>query len=113
ARRFEDDTGTTQTSHTMIAGWTRRLTAFTTVSLQAGPRFHDDKADAEVLASIQHRLKSADFSFSYARTEAVTVGESGTVVTDTLTGQASFRPLQYLQVSIGPSVQRSSPEGKS
>jgi len=112
-RRFEDDTGAEETSHTIVAGWTRRLSAFTTVTVQAGPRLHDDKADAEVLASVQHRLKSADLSFSYARTEAVTVGESGTVVTDTLTGQASFRPLQYLQVSVGPSVQRSSPEGKS
>ena len=83
-RRFEDDTGAEETSHTIVAGWTRRLSAFTTVTVQAGPRLHDDKADAEVLASVQHRLKSADLSFSYARTEAVTVGESGTVVTDTL-----------------------------
>jgi hypothetical protein len=112
-RRFEDDTGAEETSHTIVAGWTRRLSAFTTVTVQAGPRFQDDKVDAEVLASVQHRLKFADLFFSYSRTEAITVGESGTVVTDTLTGQASFRPLQYLQVSIGPSVQRSTPEGRS
>ena len=59
-RRFEDDTGAEETSHTIVAGWTRRLSAFTTVTVQAGPRLHDDKADAEVLASVQHRLKSAD-----------------------------------------------------
>ena len=40
----------------------------------------------------------------------MSVGQSGTLGTDTLTGQASFRPLQFLQVSVGPSLQRSSPE---
>ena len=60
----------------------------------------------EVFASVEHRLRSGNLSLSYARTEAVTVGQSGTVAIDTLTGQATFKPIQFLQVSGGPSVQR-------
>ena len=42
------------------------------------------------------------------RTQAVTVGESGTSTTDTVNAQAAFSPIQFLQVSLGTSVQRSS-----
>jgi predicted porin len=107
-RRFEDDTGTTETTHALIAGWTRRLTEFTTATVEAGPRFSGGDVDAEVLASLQYRFKFTDVLLAYSRTVAVTPGQSGTAVTDTVTGQASFKPLKFLQVSVGPSVQRSS-----
>ena len=97
----------------LLVGWTRRLSEFTTATLQAGPRLTDGKIDAEVLATLQHRLKFGDLSLSYSRTEAVTPGESGTVATDTFSGQATFVPLRFLQVSVRPTVQRSASEGGS
>lgn len=110
AQLFDSSDEGSETSHTLTLGWERRFSPFTLARLVAGPRVTDGKLGAEVAAGLQHRLKWVELSLTYAHTQAVVVGQGGTVITDTLGGQVSFTPLQRLQVSVGPGFQRSSGE---
>ncbi|MBI4526144.1 MAG: hypothetical protein HY695_20285 [Deltaproteobacteria bacterium] len=89
--------------HSIGPRWTRELTPLTTVSLRVGPRFSEGSVDAEVDATIRHRFKSGEVSFTYARTQASVVGESGTVDTDGVTLEAKYRILPPLEISAAPS----------
>src|SRR5262249_6358577 len=101
------------TANVFTLGWTHRFSEFTTVSARAGPRFSQGQVGPEIFASVQHRLKFVDLSLTYAQTQAVDLGASAPVTTNSLFGTASFQLARFLRVSVGPSFQVSSSEGHS
>jgi hypothetical protein len=105
-RHFSFDSNDTTTSHTVTLGWLRQLTRQTSILLRAGPRFSEEDVDAEVLASIRHRLKQGELSFTYERSQDTVAGETGSVDTDTLSAGLTYQLLRFLEVSAVPSFSR-------
>jgi hypothetical protein len=107
---FESQGGSTTTTHAITAGWTRELTPTTILSAEAGPRFSDGDIGAEVSIRLDHQLKLAETpvlaSLSYARSQGLVLGESGTFNTETFSGSVSFEPLRSLLVNVSPSIVR-------
>lgn len=105
-RRFFFDSRDTTTSHAFAVGWTRQLTSLTSIALQAGPRFSEGSVDPEVSASIRHRLKQGDLSFTYSRSQNTISGRAGTVNTESFTGAVTYQLLPFLQVGAEPRFSR-------
>ncbi len=105
-RQFTFDGDETETSHTTLLGWTRRLASLTTLALRAGPRFSEDGVDADVLASVRQRLRRGELSLAYARSQTTVIGRAGTVDFDSVTLTATYEPLPLLRLSAAPSVFR-------
>lgn len=103
---FRFDSEGTTTSHAFTVGWTRQLTSLTSIVLQAGPRFSEGSVDPEVSASIRHRLKQGDLSFTYSRSQNTISGRAGTVNTESFTGAVTYQLLPFLQVGAEPRFSR-------
>jgi hypothetical protein len=93
-------------AHTALLGWEHDLTPVTNLALRAGPRFSEGSTNAEVLASIRHRLQRGEVALTYARTETTAVGEVGTIKTDSMTLSGRYRVLPRLEVTAAPSYYR-------
>ena len=111
-RAYDSSQGSTITN-AFTLGWTHLFSQFTTVTARAGPRLTEGHVGPEVFLGVQHRLKFVDLSLSYANTQAVDLGQSGPVTTQTVSGAAEVRVSRFLRVSVGPSFQTSSGEGQS
>lgn len=105
-RRFAFGDDTTM-SHAFTLGWTREFTPLTSITLRGGPRVSDGTVDPEVSASIRHRLRRGELSFTYARSQTTAVGQAGTVNTEILAASATYQLLRFLSIGAAPSFIRS------
>lgn len=99
--------GDTIASSAFTLGWTREVTPLTSFTLRGGPRFSEGLVDPEVSASIRHRLKRGEVSFTYARSQTTVIGRTGTLDTESFAAAVTYQPLRFLQVSAAPSFFKS------
>lgn len=105
-REFDFDPGGTTTSHAVTLGWTRQLTPLTSLTLRGGPRFSEGSVDPEVSASIRHRLRLGEVSFTYSRSQTTVIGRAGSVDNEAFIATAVLEPLPSLEVRAAPSLLR-------
>jgi Bacterial sugar transferase len=98
--------GSGTTSHSVSAGYIRRLTDRLSMRLSAGPRFSGGSVNANALAAFGYLLQDGGASLSYNRAQAVVVGEQGVFETDTL-ALGLYRQLgRFLKATLGVGVTR-------
>ena len=89
-------------SHIVTLGWNRRLSATTSVTLEAGPRITGSQLGAEVNAGVSHRFfRLVDGSLGYSRSSSPIIGQTGTADTQALSGHLSMEPLRSFRVVFG------------
>jgi len=89
-------------SHIVTLGWNRRLSATTSVTLEAGPRITGSQLGAEVNAGVSHRFfRLVDASLGYSRSSSPIIGQTGTSDTQALSGHLSMEPLRSFRVVFG------------
>jgi hypothetical protein len=110
---FDTEGGDSTTSHTILFGWTRRVSELLTFGLSLGPRFSDDgDTGVDAGASVNYRLgRLTDLSLVYSRSQALVGDRSESATVDAVSAVISTRPLQFLQVSAGPTFNRISGNG--
>ncbi len=89
-------------SHALLLGWTREMTALTTVGLRAGPRVTDGSVDPEIAASVRRKLEHGEVSFAYTRTQSTVIGEKGVVDSQSFGVSLAYRPLPSFEVRMSP-----------
>lgn len=102
-------------AYTIQPGWTHDFTPLTSFTVKAGPRFSSGSADADVYASVRHRLRQGEVSLIYTRGQTTVVGESGTVTSNSVSLPVRYKVLPLFEVSALPSfshTKRSSLEAK-
>jgi len=112
-RQIETDAASADRSHAMTIGWTSRLSATTTLSLEAGPRVSesDGTLGAEAAASLERRLKLGAVSVAYTRSETAIIGRAGTAQFDNLSGSLRLEPRRSLRLNFGALVSEIAEEG--
>ena len=100
------DRGDSTESYAITLGWSRPLTSFTTMALQAGPRLTEGSLGAEVLASISQRLKNGQVSLTYSQSQNLVAGLSNAVNTNSFAASISYEPLRRLQLGAIASISR-------
>jgi hypothetical protein len=94
-------------SHTGVLGWTRRLTPFATLTLEAGPRLSSGEVRPEVAATVSGRVaERAAISLSYAHTRTAAVGVLNLVDTDRILWDMTYRNPAAWEVMLGGGVFR-------
>jgi len=94
-------------AYSIVPGWTHELTPLTSLTLRAGPRFSEGSVDADILASVRHRLTAGEVSLVYTRTQTTALGLRGTTKTDSVALVAKYKPLPLLELSLSPGFFRS------
>jgi hypothetical protein len=81
--RWAFQPGEPVSTHAVLAGWSKRLTAAVMLTLEGGPRLTDGVLAPELSAAFTRRLaQRATASLSYSRTQTVAVGVAGPIETD-------------------------------
>ena len=102
ALRFTESGNISVLSHIVTLGWSRRLSATTAVTLEAGPRITDSQLNAEINAGVSHRIfRLVDTSLEYSRSSSPIIGQAGTADTQVLSGHVSMAPLRPVRVVFG------------
>jgi hypothetical protein len=110
-RHFVFDEGETQTSQAAVVGWRHTFTPRATLELSAGPRFSDGTVDPEVSASLRYRLQTGELALTYARTQATSVGQVGTLTTESVTAPIVWEPRRSLRFRATPNAVRAEQAG--
>jgi hypothetical protein len=95
----------------VTAGWLGDLGERTLLLLRAGPRFGKGEVDAEVLATLKHRVKRGLVTATYAKSQATTLGTTGALDTQSLAATLALRLGRNLEVASGPGLYRNSLRG--
>jgi hypothetical protein len=90
------------TSNLLGAGWTRALTADSSLSLGAGPRLTDGTLAAELTAALRWRIAPADVALAFGRTQTTVIGVPGPVDTGHVSGSVSWPAGPALRVRVAP-----------
>lgn len=104
--------GSTTKSHVGSLIWSHEFTPLTSVTLQGGARFSEGDTNPEVSATIQHRLRQGQLSFTYARSQTTAIGQGGTIDTESFSASASYQPTRFLSVSATPSYYRNDQQNR-
>ncbi len=104
--RFDFDSDETTTSQAFTLGWTRAVASRTQITLRGGARVTEGSPGPEVAASIRHRLERGEVSFAYSRTQTTSIGQAGTISTESFAAAATYRLLADLVVRAAPSFFR-------
>jgi len=99
------------TSHAIMLGWTRAVTARMRLSLAAGPRVTNASAAPELSASVQYQHVPADLSLTYARTQVTVIGLAGVADTHSLSARADWGMWSSMRMRLTPAVFRSVMDG--
>ena len=109
----ESDGASSTTSHTLTAGWSRRFTERTGVSLRAGPRFTEGAINPEINAELSHKFKTAQLALNYYWSESTLAGQAGTVKAQGVSASLTAELLKSLTAAVAPSVRQTSSEHNS
>jgi hypothetical protein len=97
------------TSHAVTLGWTRELTALTSMRLAAGPSFTEGDVGVDVFAGIDHRFRRGTVGLSYEHTQSVVVGIGGASNVDQVIAYAVFQPCRLCSATVNGSFGNYSP----
>jgi hypothetical protein len=89
-----------------IAGYTRRLTPFTSLILRGGPRYTqgDSTLRPELDLSLRRRTEYTEFSLNYARTGTTAIGLTGIVDTQRVVASASRHHPAVFDIAVNGGV---------
>jgi hypothetical protein len=105
------DKSESSTADVVTAGWLGDLGERTLLLLRAGPRFGKGEVQAEVLATLKHRVKRGLVTLTYAKSQATTLGKTGSLDTQSLVATLALRLSRNLEVASGPGLYRNSLRG--
>ena len=99
-RLFDDDLFEHQ-SHAMLAGWTRQLAQFTSLSVQAGPRWTTYRGLVpEVALSLARDGRTLKAGLDYSHGETIILGVSGPVQVDTGSARLTVAPSRRVEFGL-------------
>jgi len=99
-RLFVDTAGEHQ-SHAALAGWTRQLRQFTTVTLQAGPRWTTYRGLVpEVTASLARDGRTLKAGLDYSHGETIILGVVGPVQVDTGSARINIAATRKIEFGL-------------
>jgi hypothetical protein len=101
-----------ETFQVVTAGWTHSITTLAQVELEAGPHFTGRDIRPEISTTVRQRLEGGELTVSYSRTQATTMGETGTIDLNRLAATGTFRPTPRFTLSIAPALARSARDGR-
>ena len=102
---FQDDTRILTMAVT--GGWTRVLTPFFTLEIDAGPRISSGELRPELAAQLKRRLRRGEMLVGYFATEETTFGEVGTIQVQRLMGSWLFNASRAIALRVTPAAVRS------
>lgn len=99
--RLVDDTVSEHQSHTALFGWTRELAQFTTLSLQAGPRWTTYRGLVpEVAVSLARDGRTLKAGVDYSHGETIILGVPGPVQIDTGSARLTVAATRKLEFGV-------------
>lgn len=99
--RLVDDTVSEHQSHTALFGWTRELAQFTTLSLQAGPRWTTYRGLVpEVAVSLARDGRTLKAGIDYSHGETIILGVPGPVQIDTGSARLTVAATRKLEFGV-------------
>jgi hypothetical protein len=101
------------TAEVVTVGWLGEVGDRTLLLLRAGPRYGKGSFTAEVLGTMKRRVKHGLMTVTYAKTQATTLGKTGSLDTQSLAGTFAVRATKNLEVASGPGLYRNSLHGKN
>lgn len=100
------------TADVVTAGWIGEVGPRTFLLLRAGPRYGKGAYTAELLATMKRRMKHGLMTLTYAKTQATTLGKTGSLDTQSLAGTLAVRVTRHLDLASGPGLYRNELHGK-
>lgn len=99
-RLFMDSVSEHQ-SHAALLGWSRRIRQFTTMSLQAGPRWTTYRGlQPEVALSLMRDGRKLKGGFDYSHGETIILGVIGPVRVDTGSGRVNIAATRRIELGL-------------
>jgi hypothetical protein len=99
-RLFVDDASEHQ-SHAFLMGWTRQLRQFTTLNVQAGPRYTTYRGVVpEVSVSLGRDGRTVKAGFDYSHGETIILGVPGPVQIDTGSARLTVAATRKIEIGI-------------
>ncbi len=99
-RLFADDVAEHH-SHAMVMGWTRELRQFTSLTVQAGPRWTSYRGLVpEVAVSLARDGRTVKAGVDYSHGETIILGVSGPVQVDTGSARLTVVPTRRIEFGI-------------
>ena len=99
-RLFEDDFGEHH-SHAAVMGWTRELRQFTSLTVQAGPRWTSYRGLVpEVAVSLGRDGRTLKAGVDYSHGETIILGVSGPVQVDTGSARLTVVPSRRVEFGV-------------
>ena len=99
-RLFDDDFVEHQ-SHAVVMGWTRQVRQFTTVAVQAGPRWTSYRGLVpEVAVSLARNGRTLKAGLDYSHGETIILGVSGPVQVDTGSARVTIVPSRRTEFGV-------------
>ncbi len=99
-RLFADDVAEHH-SHAMVMGWTRALRQFTSLTVQAGPRWTSYRGLVpEVAVSLARDGRTVKAGVDYSHGETIILGVSGPVQVDTGSARLTVVPTRRIEFGI-------------
>lgn len=115
-RRWFDFTGGDKveksTADVYMVGWMGEVGERTLLLVRAGPRYGKGQFTAEVLATMKRRMKQGLLSVTYSKSQATTLGKTGALDIQSLSGTLTLRVARKLEVASGPGIYLNSLRGK-
>lgn len=102
---FQDETRILTMAVT--GGWSRVLTPFFTLDIDAGPRISSGRLRPELGAQLKRRLRRGELLVGYFATEETTFGEVGTIQVQRVMGSWLFNATRAVAMRITPAAVRS------
>src|SRR6185369_13471954 len=99
------------TADVATLGWMGEVGARTFLLLRAGPRYGKREFTAEVLATMKRRVKHGLLTLTYAKTQATTLGKTGSLDTQSVVGSLAVRVTRHLDLASGPGLYRNELRG--
>jgi hypothetical protein len=95
------DSASEHQSHAALVGWTRQLRQFTTMTVQAGPRWTTYRGLVpEVAASLARDGRSVDAGLDYSHGETIILGVLGPVEVDTASGRVNLAATRKIEFGL-------------
>jgi len=107
AGRLFQDTFTEHYSHAALFGWTSKVRQFTTLSLQAGPRWTTYRGVVpEVAASLARDGRTVKGGLDYSHGETIILGVPGPIQVDTGSARINYAATRKLEFGFHAAVSK-------
>ena len=104
--RFENST-----ADVAMLGWVGEISEHSLLILRAGPRYGKNEWSAEILATLKRKVKHGLVTMTYSKTQATTLGKTGALDIQSLSGTLAMRVAKKLEIASGPGIYRNTLRG--